>query len=1717
MPLARLENFLKNLNGNTLYVDPSELDSTDSIENRGNSRTRPFKTIQRALLEAARFSYVAGSNNDLFDQTTILIAPGTHFIDNRPGYYYNGTVFKDINNNTVVGGLSELSISSNFDINSSSNDLYKYNSASGGVIIPKGVSLVATDLRKTKIRPKFVPDPINDNIGRTAIFKVTGSSYIFGFTIFDGNPVGSVYNTYSSNTVNPTYSHHKLTAFEYADGKNILTNSPLTDLQNYYYKVSIGYGTYSGRIITPDNFTNLAPNPEENKIVGDLGQGFINIEQLISGDGGTASTTITVTTQEEHGLSPLTPIQISGVAVNGTEQVQQEFNGSFVVAQTISATQFTYLVPSAPSAASPVVTGATVKVLSDTVSSSSPYIFNCSLKSVYGMNGIHADGSKATGFKSIVTAQFTGISLQKDNRAFVKYDSISGTYKAQTGWGSTVTLHQDSSSLYRPTWENFHIKASNDAFIQCVSIFAIGYAKQFVAESGGDQSITNSNSNFGAVSLHSIGFKDYQLAKDDHAFITHIIPPKDIESLEDNINCFNIDSNLTKTLASSNGNTRVYLKTYTDLFTPPKKAIRGYTIGARNNDGIYYSGYASPATISPNYEVSYSIDSINPDTKTITVESTISGIVNGQAVRVISGNAILPDGIEHEQVYYAQNVTSNTLQLSENVSGSAIVDIKNDKGNTIEDNLRIVSRVVDCQPGDPGSPLLWDSTNNNWYIRVTTSSAFISSLTAGDFPLFYIKRRIDSRLQDDKVYRARIVIPKETANASAPSSGFIIQKSSSSLDSIYSQPDNVNLSDSDQDEIEIIRNPGIIIDAWTTTSGITTTANIVTKTPHGLRVGNKVNIYNLKSSTEPNPVGLGTGVGYNGQFEVSSVPSDIQFSYTTSRSPGTISVTGSTLTQSWMSERNCSASSYRIPPYTIDSSNRNNLPYFTCEEVSNDFQVYKVKTIQKYVQGASDGIYHAYLNVFKNTPLETPFNIKNYKLSQNLDNIYPKSDVDNVSSDVDPSVSTASRQLIGKVNVNDVRSSTTKETLLQYLKDFGGGVEVDFITKSGDTCTLSTKTGHQVGGIKQITSTSSGSGYVEGVYYDIPICTSTGYGANATANITINSSGNVSSIVISNPGSGYAIGDALSVNGIPGSTSSTTCSVGSVLSENYGVVQVLGCNYPENNGIFKISAVTSNSIIYDNPSGRDESSSNGTIIPEIPVYAVNIVSYSSATESTTITTTYQNPFLVGNKVLFEGASSEFTVVEIISNTSFRVSGNATGATSVFSAGLTSYPKDTNSINENLGTRQFSIVTGFKARINAAITASSGSFTSRLANANVNSSVGLYKGDFIQIDDEILLITRVSGTSVNVLRGVLGTKAAAHTQYSAIRKIKIYPIELRRNSILRASGHTFEYTGFGPGNYSTGMPSNQDRVLNPEETLISQALPTHGGLVVYTGMNSNGEFFIGRKKYDATTGEELALVEEPEDETTFFDSLTVNSLTVNKRIDGSTATTVLKDLTVGLTTITSDATVSGTLGVGRTVTAPVFVGNGTIPLGGIIMWSGSIVSIPSGWSLCNGSNGTPDLRNRFIAGAGSVTGFASSVANTGGSADATLVAHTHTGTTDPRDTSHTHTASSTSSGAHTHTITDPGHDHQYEKTSGSGNDSGTENTNYARNNNPNANTEESTTGISINEGGAHTHPITIDTNTGATHDHTFTTSSEGSSATGSNLPPFYALAFIMRIL
>jgi hypothetical protein len=143
---------------------------------------------------------------------------------------------------------------------------------------------------------------------------------------------------------------------------------------------------------------------------------------------------------------------------------------------------------------------------------------------------------------------------------------------------------------------------------------------------------------------------------------------------------------------------------------------------------------------------------------------------------------------------------------------------------------------------------------------------------------------------------------------------------------------------------------------------------------------------------------------------------------------------------------------------------------------------------------------------------------------------------------------------------------------------------------------------------------------------------------------------------------------------------------------------------------------------------------------------------------------------------------------------------------------------------------------------------------------------------------------------------------------------------------------------------------------------------------------------------------------------------------------------------------------------------------TIPAGLISIWYGSIGSVPTGWYLCDGSNGTPDLRDRFVVGAGSTY----SVGGTGGSTTRTLTTN--------EMPSHTHVATSV--------VTDPGHSHV------GGYVAGAQNTGSAS---PPA---VATFGASTNSA---TTGITVATTNAAT----------GSGTAFSILNPYYALAYIMK--
>ena len=170
------------------------------------------------------------------------------------------------------------------------------------------------------------------------------------------------------------------------------------------------------------------------------------------------------------------------------------------------------------------------------------------------------------------------------------------------------------------------------------------------------------------------------------------------------------------------------------------------------------------------------------------------------------------------------------------------------------------------------------------------------------------------------------------------------------------------------------------------------------------------------------------------------------------------------------------------------------------------------------------------------------------------------------------------------------------------------------------------------------------------------------------------------------------------------------------------------------------------------------------------------------------------------------------------------------------------------------------------------------------------------------------------------------------------------------------------------------------------------------------------------------------------------------------------------------------------------------------------WSGLISQIPTGFVLCNGSNGTPDLRNKFVIGASSDTTVTSSTfagitlggvsgyaKRSGGNKDATLVSHSHT-------LSHSHTFSGTVSN------TNLSHSHSYQSAN-SPTSSGPEQNQTGSPEDRTSFNVGKTTGSAL---GNHAH-----TYSGTTSGSTPGTNQQGSSATNANLPPYYALIYIIK--
>ena len=282
------------------------------------------------------------------------------------------------------------------------------------------------------------------------------------------------------------------------------------------------------------------------------------------------------------------------------------------------------------------------------------------------------------------------------------------------------------------------VKADNDAVIQCVSVFAIGYSEHLTVDSGGDLSVTNSNSNFGAKSLVAQGFKKDAFARDDVGYLTHIIPPKEIETSTLAVEFDAIDVNKTDSVAGVGSTSRLYLYDQTNQAVKPATVLEGYRVGAKENDQLNVL-IPDPVTkvinqkkariVMPNTELvtSYSgqtsyektfqvartsgISSISSNTLTFTKPHTF---IEGESIRVISQNGHLPDGLDSNTIYYAitSGIGTNQIKIGQTLNDATAGDAVtiNSKGGILD----VVSRVSDKIAGDIGHPVQWDNSESQW-------------------------------------------------------------------------------------------------------------------------------------------------------------------------------------------------------------------------------------------------------------------------------------------------------------------------------------------------------------------------------------------------------------------------------------------------------------------------------------------------------------------------------------------------------------------------------------------------------------------------------------------------------------------------------------------------------------------------------------------------------------------------------------------------------------------------------------------------------------------------------------------------------------------------------------------------------------------------------------------------------------------------------------------
>lgn len=511
-----------------IYVGSEYPEASDSISNDGTSR--PFASVNRACLEVARRSTLLRRGNEPFnDRFAIMLLPGENVVYNDPG-----EAIDEFLNSNFVFKQNQITDAS---------DLTRFNPTTGGMVLPRGASIVGLTASKTTIRPTHYPEWI---IGgdeeaealnpRTSIIKCTGNSSITDVTFED--KISSVFVTDITGEAEEPAVLHALQPHGYRATKRDETGAFISS-----DAISISYADeidtfYEG---TP-SISHVEPyfadpvSTTEFRLLKHDGSPVLRKELPAEPSPGSqppAYLNVSYKLETHHRLAAIRYCALNELQ-DYYSKIQRAFSdidpGISVQNFAVADGENTIIAPLTPFPTN----------LTDTTKNAAALVENILVRSNYGMCGVLMEGKDVEGFKTISVSDSEFLSIQKDPDVYeVYYDKVWSSLKAAyaKAFSKTVEAVKDEEAMIwmnnRVETENiryyhrfdklsgekssglvddysdtrhYALCATNNGQIQANDIYGLGTAVNFWSKSGGDIHVFDSTSNYGTQAIRADGF-----------------------------------------------------------------------------------------------------------------------------------------------------------------------------------------------------------------------------------------------------------------------------------------------------------------------------------------------------------------------------------------------------------------------------------------------------------------------------------------------------------------------------------------------------------------------------------------------------------------------------------------------------------------------------------------------------------------------------------------------------------------------------------------------------------------------------------------------------------------------------------------------------------------------------------------------------------------------------------------------------------------------------------------------------------------------------------------------------------------------------------------------------------------------------------------------------------------------------------------------------------